>query len=234
MQIRILVLISFFAVFQVHGQKKIKVLFVGNSLTYYNNLPEIVKQVAALDSVQLTYEMIALPNYALVDHLAENKVQSLITAGNFDFVVVQQGPSSQADGLEYLLNAAFPLSNLCKKKKAGLVFYMVWPSKSRMQDFAGVYRHYKIAADTTQSIFSPAGSAWQEAWKISPGLTLYGADNFHPSYEGSLLAAMVVYGSISKKKALTFLDYRHFKSENVPQPDFDAMVTAAEIALKGK
>ena len=42
--------------------------------------------------------MLARANYALKDHWNEGELQSLIKSGNFDFVVVQQGPSSQAEG----------------------------------------------------------------------------------------------------------------------------------------
>ncbi|HWA34529.1 MAG TPA: hypothetical protein VG737_10390, partial [Cyclobacteriaceae bacterium] len=52
------------------SQNKSRVLFVGNSLTYFNNLPEIVRKVAASDGVKLTVESIAYPDYALLDHLA--------------------------------------------------------------------------------------------------------------------------------------------------------------------
>lgn len=221
-------------IFCSHGalsQNKSRVLFVGNSLTYFNNLPEIVRKVAASDGVQLTVESIAYPDYALMDHLAEGKVQKKLESGNYDFLVVQQGPSSQVDGKEWLLNAGFILSPICKKYGVDLIFYMVWPARSRMQDFPAVYKHYKLAADTTQSIFSPAGQAWLEAWHKSPGLALYGVDNFHPSYNGSLLAAMVIYGSITRKQQLSTIAYNPFSVENVPRRTFDTMVKAAETVL---
>ncbi len=226
-----IVLLSAFCPTGALSQKKSSVLFVGNSLTYFNNLPEIVRKVAAADGVKLTVESIAYPDYALLDHLAEGKVQKKLESGKFDFLVVQQGPSSQVDGKEWLLKAGFILSPLCKRYGIELIFYMVWPAKSRMQDFPAVYRHYKLAADTTQSVFSPAGQAWLEAWRHSPDLALYGVDNFHPSYNGSLLAAMVVYGSIVQKQKLSSVPYKAFSVENVPRPAFDAMVKAAETAL---
>jgi hypothetical protein len=213
------------------AQQKLSVLFVGNSLTFSNNLPEIVKKVAACDSVQLYYETIALPNYALVDHLAEGKVQERLASRHFDFVIVQQGPSSQSEGKQMLVDAGLTLSGVCRKTKTRLVFYMVWPFKSRMQDFPGVYKNYKLAADTTHSIFSPAGEAWVEAWKRSPALALYSFDNFHPSYDGSLLAAMVIYGSIASKKELSFIGYKRFKTENVLPANFNVMLQAAETVL---
>jgi len=59
-------------------QKRYKILFVGNSLTYTNNLPELVKIEAQTKDLKLKTKMIAFPNYALEDHLNNGNVQKLI------------------------------------------------------------------------------------------------------------------------------------------------------------
>jgi len=45
--------------------------------------------------------------------------------------------------------------------------------------------------------FFPAGEAWRVAWASDPTLALYGADGFHPSLEGSYLAALVIFEQLS-------------------------------------
>lgn len=129
------------------GQEKINVLFLGNSLTYYNNLPELVKQLAEGDGVKMTYQSIALPNYALVDHWSDGKAQREIQSGKFNYVIIQQGPSSQQEGRTYLLEYGLKFDSLCDKHNAKLAVYMVWPAKARAGDFDGVY-----AICETQSI----------------------------------------------------------------------------------
>ena len=74
------------------------ILFVGNSLTYTNDLPKILVAMAKEKGITIHTEMLAYPNYALEDHWNDGKMQILIQTKKFDFVVVQQGPSSQNDG----------------------------------------------------------------------------------------------------------------------------------------
>jgi hypothetical protein len=227
----IFIFVSLFIFSCTFAQKKINVLYLGNSLTYFNNLPEIVKKIAACDSVEMTYRSLSQPNYALVDHWDDGLAQKEIKSGMYDFVVVQQGPSSQAEGREYLLNYGLMIDSLCDQYNATLVSYMVWPQKIRSMDFSGVFDSYKLLADSTHGIFAPAGKAWLKVWDNYPQFMLYGEDNFHPHYRGSLLAAMTVYGSMRKKTSLDFIDYNALKDETLTRADFNVMVRAAERTL---
>ena len=85
-------------------KKELSVLFIGNSLTYYNNLPRLVKRAANQKKVKMYVEMVAYPNYAIIDHWNGGKVQKLISSKKFDFVIIQQGLSSRANGREMLIN----------------------------------------------------------------------------------------------------------------------------------
>jgi hypothetical protein len=210
------------------AQKQINVLFLGNSLTYYNNLPELVKLIAACDSVELTYRSISLPNYALVDHWNEGNAQKEIESGLYQYVVVQQGPSSQTEGRTYLLDYGLKFDSLIDRNNAKLVSYMVWPAKARFSDFAEVYESYKLLADSAKGISCAAGKAWLEVWKNYPEFKLYGDDNFHPDYRGSLLAALVIYGSIMQKSDLSFADYNKLKGVDLIKSDFKILVRAAQ------
>ena len=50
----------------------IKILFIGNSLTYTNNLPELVEKLGEKSNVKIKTQMLAKPNYALEDHLCRS------------------------------------------------------------------------------------------------------------------------------------------------------------------
>lgn len=235
MQKRIACFLFFFIAitFQANSQKKIKVLFLGNSLTYYNNLPELVKLIAACDSVEMTYRSISFPNYALVDHWDEGNARKEIESGTYNFVVVQQGPSSQTEGRTYLLDYGLKFDALCDQHNATLVSYMVWPAKARSTDFQGVRESYKLLADSAKGIFCPAGDAWLKVWENYPEFKLYDEDNFHPHYRGSLLAAMVIYGSIMQKSNLDFIDYKKLKNAGLTVSDFNILLRAAQRTLAG-
>lgn len=215
----------------VYAQKKINVLFLGNSLTYYNNLPELVKQIAACDSVDMSYRSISLPNYALVDHWNDGKAQQEIKSGKYNYVVVQQGPSSQLEGRTYLLEYGLKFDELCDQNNARMVVYMVWPAKARASDFSGVFNSYKLLADSAKAIFCPAGKGWLKVWENYPDFTLYSEDDFHPEYRGSLLAALMLYGSIMKKNNLAFADYYKLKGNTLVKEDYKILVRTAQQTL---
>lgn len=176
------------------------ILFVGNSLTYTNNLPRLVTKLATDNGIKINTEVIAYPNYALEDHWNDGQVQQLIATKKYNFVVVQQGPSSQADGRAMLLDYGQRLSSLCKKHNAQLAFFTVWPAKANYHTFDGVIKNYSDAALQTQSILCPVGKVWKEHFDTTNDFSYYGPDGFHPSLEGSKVAAQVIYDSLFRTK----------------------------------
>jgi hypothetical protein len=60
-----------------------------------------------------------------------------------------------------------------------------------------VIESYRLAADDVRGVVLPVGQAWLDAWARDSGLSLYGPDDFHPSVEGSYLAALVIYARLS-------------------------------------
>src|SRR3954468_23074930 len=72
----------------------IHVLFIGNSLTYTNDLPGTVAQIAALAGDTIRTRTVAAPDLALIDHVnGASDAVSVIKGERWNFVVLQQGPS---------------------------------------------------------------------------------------------------------------------------------------------
>jgi hypothetical protein len=180
--------------------KSVNILFVGNSLTYSNNLPLLVEALAKKNGHKIKTEMLAFPNYALEDHWNDGRLQTLISSNQFSHVVVQQGPSSQTDGKEMLLSYGAKIKSLCEKHQAKLAFYMVWPSKANYNTYDGVIANYLLAAEQTNSLVCPVGKAWKEHFDSTNNFSYYGPDNFHPSPEGSQVAAQIIYDVIFEVK----------------------------------
>lgn len=217
---------------QAAGKDTIRILFVGNSLTYVNDLPAIVKELAGQDKKTIVYKSFLLPDYAIEDHLNEGKVQKEIESGSYDFVVAQQGPSAMPESQVMLLNAAKKLAELCTTNKTKLALYMVWPMKARSFDLVNVIQSYSNAAKETGALLCPAGLGWKHAWQEDADLPLYSADNFHPSVTGSVLAALTVYGVLAEKTEFDFIRYKDcsFK-EQVSSEQFKTIKKAAVKAI---
>jgi hypothetical protein len=180
-------------------EKEQVLLFVGNSLTASNNLPKLVSDFARSKGRKIKTEMLALPNYALVDHWADGNLQELITSRKYAYVIVQQGPSSQAEGRALLLEAAVKIKELCKGHDAELAFFMVWPAYANYYNFEGVIKNYTEAANITNSILCPVGTRWKTYIDETRDLSYYDFDLFHPSPKGSQVAAEVIYQSLFER-----------------------------------
>ena len=172
------------------------VLFIGNSLTSSNNLPELVKNSAEQKGIIIETKMIALPGYALIDHWNDGSVQGHIESKKYNFVIVQQGPSSQAYGRQVLIEYGQKFKSLCEENDAELGFFMVWPSLIYYQTFEGVIKNYRDAASINDAILCPAGEVWKKYFDSSNTFDYYGADGFHPSIKGSQVAADVIVESL--------------------------------------
>ena len=174
------------------GEDGLNILFIGNSLTYTNNLPELVKNTAKQKGIVIGTVMMALPNYAIIDHWNDGRVQELIESKKYDFVIIQQGPSSQAWGREVLIEYGKKFSDLCKANDTKLSYFMVWPSLNYYHTFAGVITNYRYAASVNGAILCPVGEVWKEHFDTTDNFDYYGPDGFHPSLIGSQVAADVI------------------------------------------
>lgn len=175
----------------------LRVLYIGNSLTYTNDLPGMVAALAEQDSQTVSYRTIALPDFALVDHWnGGSDAVSQIRRGGWDVVVMQQGPSSLPESRADLIESARAFDREIRGVGARSAFYMVWPSSDRRAFFEDVRLSYQLAADTVGGVFIPAGESWTETWKRDSTVLLYGLDGFHPSWTGTYLAALSVYGRL--------------------------------------
>ena len=174
----------------------ISVLFVGNSLTYSNDLPGMVERLlAGADLGPVAVTSYSFPNFGLQDHWVNPLTMSAV-AGGWDFVILQQGPSA-TQGRPSLLDYSVRFADEIRDAGGTPGLYMVWPASSRDFDFDGVSDSYATAAELVDGLLFPAGEAWRAAWRKDASLQLYSGDGFHPSVVGSYLAALVIYEQLS-------------------------------------
>lgn len=169
-----------------------RILFIGNSLTYTNNLPAIVAELARQAGEPVEVATVAHPDFSLADHLATGEAAGRIANERWDLIVLQQGPSALPESRTELIASTRRFAELAKARHTRIALFSVWPAADRRTAFDSVTASYEAAATAVDGLLLPAGRAWSLAWQQRPTLPLYGADGFHPSPLGSLLAALVV------------------------------------------
>ncbi len=173
-----------------------RVLFIGNSLTYWNDLPLLVEAMAAHQGVALVCESVTRADASLEDHWG-SKVRDVIRKGGFKYVVLQQGPSSMPDSRANLREWTKRFAEEIRGAGATPALYMVWPDRSRRAFFPQVIESYRLASEDARGLLLPAGEAWLAAWQLDSGLDLYSPDNLHPSRLGTYAAAATILGGLT-------------------------------------
>jgi len=172
--------------------RELRVLFIGNSLTSMNNVPALVERLTDAGDVRIRASSITRNDFSLDDHWAQGEAVRLIASGGWSHVVLQQGPSALPASRVELRAATKQFDDVIRKVGARTALYMVWPSEARARDFDAVRESYATAARDVGGVFLPAGEAWRAAWRRDPQLALYASDRFHPTLQGSYLAALVI------------------------------------------
>ncbi|HET6796776.1 MAG TPA: hypothetical protein VFH40_06390 [Gemmatimonadales bacterium] len=174
------------------------VLFIGNSLTYTNDLPATVAAVALGFNDTMQVRMVAAPNLALIDHVAgQTDAIQVLQSERWDFVVLQQGPTVLPLYRDTLILATKWLEPYIHAAGGRSAQLMVWPMATKRASFDEVRRSTQLAAKAVAGVFLPAGEAWRAAWSAGSRVALYGADGFHPSPLGTYLTALVIYEGLT-------------------------------------
>ncbi len=181
---------------------ELRVLFIGNSLTYVNDLPAMVAALAATQQKRFTYQTVAFPDHSLEDHWQRGAARAALGRQRWDVVVLQQGPSGLATSRQMLLEYARKFDKEIRAAGAIPALYMVWPSAARFGDFDRVIESYRLVATEIKGILLPVGQAWRETWQRDAKMPLYAEEQFHPSVAGTYLAALVIYEKLFRQPAL--------------------------------
>jgi hypothetical protein len=182
----------------------IDVLFVGNSLTYVNDLPATVAAIGASAGDTIRVAAAVGPDLALIDHLnGGSDAATQLRRGGWEFVVLQQGPTPAGMCRDSLVLWTAAYSPFLRGSSARLALLMPWTGVTHQDLFDEVRVSFEAAALGVGGVFMPAGEAWRSVLRSSPDISLYGNDGFHPSPTGSFLAALEIYERITGRDART-------------------------------
>lgn len=180
-----------------------RVLFIGNSLTYTNNLPGMLRDIGKEAGDTISIRMVAFANYALIDHIREGTSLAAINSGPWDVVVLQQGPTTLGINRDSLILWTQMFDPYIRAGGARPALMMAWTYKAHLSSMPLVHESFEMAANAVDGLFLPVGEAWLNAWKAEPGLPLYGDDDFHPTPLGTAIAALVIEEQITGRDPRT-------------------------------
>ena len=193
-------------------------LFLGNSYTGVNNLPQIVSNIASNMGDTLNYDLYTPGGYTLDQHSVDSISRNKILNGDWDYVVLQD--QSQIPAFpNYFSQGAISLCLLIRETNpcARPMFFMtwgrqngdagncaVWPPVCTYEGMDSLLRNsYTEMAMMNKAELSPAGAVWNYIRVNYPSINLYQSDGSHPSEAGSYAAACSFYTALFKRDVMS-------------------------------
>jgi hypothetical protein len=219
------------------------ILFIGNSYTFYHNMPAMTKEMALSVGDTMIYSQYTLPGAYLWQHVNSYFVQQLIDKGNWTHVTIQGQSRETALDQEHFDTKVYPRAITLVKRirnsnpNSKPLFYMTWGYENgyaplcndlpHMCDFESmndkIEERYLYLASSTQSSVSPCGKVWKALRSKYPNIDLFDDDGNHPSRLGSYVAACCFYTMIFKKDP-TLLLYDDKYLDNLDEQIVKSMV----------
>jgi len=201
----------------------LRALFIGNSYTEVNNLPNMVSSLATAGGDSLYYQVSAPGGQTFQQHCSNPTTLSLIAQGDWDFVVLQEQSQRPSFDESQVADEVYPyakrLDSLVHHFSpcAKTVFYMTWGRKngdaSNCVNWPPVCTYegmdsllqlrYTTMAQQNESVISPVAKVWRNLRDNHPTLELYQPDESHPSVAGTYAAALSFYTLFFAKDAST-------------------------------
>ena len=192
------------------GQKKEKILFVGNSFTFYWNLPSQVEKMGEEQNIYWEVTQSTAGGATLKDHWHSNKglkTQEILSQTTFDRIIFQDQstyPIKFIDTTEQYLSKFKALIPIQTK----VYLYATWmypnfPIEGEFSnDSIGIESNLETILKQFPEIeIIPVGRAFDFFSSLYPEINLLTDDAKHPSHNGTYLAACVIYSTLSRQSS---------------------------------
>jgi hypothetical protein len=174
------------------------ILFIGNSYTSRNRLPQLVADLAASTDAGAVVEvdLVFAGGASLRRHWNSGVAQRAIASRPWDFVVLQeQSTLPLKNRVRYHENVRLFHAEIAAHG-ARTALYLTWCRQERPDSQAEISRAIEDIGAEIDARVVPVGYAWQEARQQQPSLALYTEDGSHPTTAGSYLAACTFVGAL--------------------------------------
>ncbi len=183
-----------------------RLLFVGNSYTYYNDLWDLVTQAADSVGYSLEIDHVTQGGYYLDQYTNPAdpfgaQLEAYLAENTYDAVFLQEQSTCPMQNYERFEAAVIALNDMVKENGAKTILYQTWGRRADSPTLSalrwtnqsmteGLIKGYADAAKAIDAAVSPVGAAFYDVYTNHPEIELYDPDTTHPSLAGSYLAAM--------------------------------------------
>jgi hypothetical protein len=181
------------------GQERpLRVLFVGNSFTFGNDLPGLVAELALSRDppVRLEVETVARDGMTLERHWKDGDVPRRLTREAWDVLVLQEQGARPLTDPGLMEEYAGRFAALARKADTHVILFQTWARLNQPETEQARAATYRRIAESVGATVAPVGAAWSRALARRPKPALHAADGVHASPAGSRLAASEILHAI--------------------------------------
>jgi len=188
------------------------ILFIGNSYTFYNNMPELFQKLALENSKIVSVQSVTKGGRKLISYKDGEdpitlQLNEALDGNTYDVCFIQEQSVLPASDFELFMEGVEFVVKMLENKANSLILYATWGRKEgseKLKEFHWTSEQmtsllsaaYQKAADKIGADISPVGIHFQFVTKNYPEIDLYNTDLSHPSYSGSCLAALTHYATV--------------------------------------
>jgi hypothetical protein len=178
---------------RTESKSALNILFVGNSFTARNNMPELIAQLAAARGRKLENSLITAGGASLRMHWNKGEAQRALAATSFDYVVLQEQSTLPVKNATRMHENIRLFDDAIRTAGSRTMLYMTWSRQHEPQNQQLIIDAYTEIGAELDVVVVPVGVAWKRFLDTHSSPNLYDKDGSHPSLAGSYLAACVFF-----------------------------------------
>jgi hypothetical protein len=192
-------LLLLLALVQASPAPPLRVYFVGNSLTFRNDLPGMVVELGRSLEPPMRIEsgMTARDGMSLERHWQDGEVLRRLRTTKWDVLVLQEQSSrllaDPAQSERYLRLFA----KAARDASAEVILMQTWVRAETPELHERQRESYRKVAKAVNVKLAPIGDAWSRARTELPDVALHDPDGLHASREGTYLTAAMLVGMLA-------------------------------------
>ena len=174
-----------------------RILFIGNSITYYNGGVDLhtMNLANSIDStLAIECESVTGGGWTLQQHFNSPITIQQIESGNWDMVILQEMTSRPVNDPELFYEYATLLDSVITESGAQTAFFFSWPFESVFDEMIEQQSAaYNFIGNELDAPVIPVARAWQFSRQQDPELELFMDDGNHPNVHGTYLACCTFF-----------------------------------------
>ncbi len=177
-----------------------KILFLGNSHTYYNDLPALFKKICKECGKDVEVNMLAQPGVTYGWHLGQyTDLRFALVQGGYDYIIMQQAAHEPCPSKEETIADAGRIIEMARAQGTQVIQTLPWARVDIPEEFEKMKDIYYTLCDKYSVKLNPVGHVFEDIIKNNPDIRLHWFDSAHAgpygSYANALCTYMTVFGT---------------------------------------